>query len=453
MLGVPKFSTPAYMLWQGDWVQKTYNGGMTVRDGDWTMVALTQTNDRAGPQAIGLEGYPYQGTMTPDANSAKHILYGQRYYNADSAIFVNGYKIDVIQDNHYEVYVVTGIETGIPVVTKINDFVASATEELKFSINQRAFRTGQVVDFIAKLDEPDPIPTQWNGDWNYTTPNNTGTPAIGDISQSNSNPESFRIHSIDDTPTNRYDELVLLTAGDKITIGSFVWTISNIVDNTTWFDFTVLPSQQTAPDGVTTVTFDTTTPSDITIGRDVDYWVSDTNIKGLFSIDGGYDDLVPDDNAYGILDILLQDSSVSDDWAVVSEGSSGANANAQLNSQEVDWVRASAKLLNVHVAQTVDNVWTEIDRIALPVDKAYKSESVIDAKRTDGMGFHAFEYSLVAWHDSGVQISGGIDMSRGSTAALSVQAVADNNDVVLQVRGQTTEHWDWTSLTFRREIG
>jgi hypothetical protein len=101
----------------------------------------------------------------------------------------------------------------------------------------------------------------------------------------------------------------------------------------------------------------------------------------------------------------------------------------------------------------VDNLWTEIDRITLPAGISYKMEAVIDAKRMDSMGFHAFEYSAVAWHDSGVQVIGSIDMNLGSTAALSVQAVADNNDVVFQVRGQTTETWDWKSLAFRREIG
>ena len=452
MLGVPKFTTPAYMLWQGAWEQKTYNGGMTVRDGDWTMVALTQTTDRAGPVAIGQERYPYTGTMTPFQNSAKSILYGQRYFNSGSAAFVNGYKIDVILDNHYEVYTVTDIDTA-PVFDKINDIVASATEQRQFSIPQRAIRQGTVFDLLVQVNEPDPTPTQWTGDWNYDTPNNTAVPALGVVSQSNSNPESLRINAIDNVSGNRYAELDALTAGDKITLGTFVWTISNIVDNTTWFDFTVVPSQQTTPDGVATFTFDTVTATPITIGRDVDYWIANPNVAGLLAIDGGYSDLVPDDNAYGIIDVLVQDASVSDDWDVVAPGSGGAGTTqVQLSATETRWVQSTSTPLFKNTQMTTDNNWAEVVRYTIPDGTGIKILTSSGGKRVDDVGYFSSELSGLAYRNVTSNVIYTEDFKHSTTPNTDTRLIIDGADVVFEVRGASNEDWNWTTVVYAKEI-
>jgi len=452
MLGVPKFSTPAYMLWEGTWEQKTYNGGMTVRDGGWTMVALTQTTDRAGPVAIGQAGYPYTGTMTPFQNSAKSILYGQRYYNADSAVFVNGYKIDTIADNHYEIYLITDLDTT-PVVSKMNDFVASSTGELQFTTNQRAIREGELFDLLVQVNEPDPTPTQWTGDWNYVTPNLTRVPNASEVIQSNNNPESLRISSIADGPTNRYAELAALTVGDKITVGTFIWTISNIVDNTTWFDFTVLPSQQTSPDGLATFTFDTVTATPITIGRDVDYWLANPNVAGLLAIDGGYNDIVPDDNAYGIVDVLLQDASVSDDWDVVTPGTGGAGTQqVQLSATETRWVQSTSSPLFRNTQMTTDNNWAEVVRYTIPDGTGIKILTSSSGKRVDDVGYFSSELSGLAYRNVTSNVIFTEDFKHSTTLNTDTRLVIDGFDLVFEVRGASNEDWNWTTVVYAGEI-
>ena len=57
----------------------------------------------------------------------------------------------------------------------------------------------------------------------------------------------------------------------------------------------------------------------ITYGIDTNYWQSNVGGQGLRIIDGAYEDIVPDDNAYGT-DIEVQYMSISPDWDIAQAG-------------------------------------------------------------------------------------------------------------------------------------
>ena len=72
---------PSYrMEWKGNWSAGTYKVSQVVVDGAWTMIANTETTDRAGPQTVGDPAYtlPDVPTWTEDTATANAIM-GGRY--------------------------------------------------------------------------------------------------------------------------------------------------------------------------------------------------------------------------------------------------------------------------------------------------------------------------------------------------------------------------------------
>ena len=453
MLNVPKLMMPAFMDWQGRYVAKTYKSGMVVADGPWTMVANKETNDSAGPYPIGDESYLAAGaTYAPLADTVKNVVFGTRIKQVQSPVFIRGYKIDVIDTFSYRVFFVQD-PLNSPIVVELDSFTATATETLEVNLGRLPVGAGDSFDIVAVINEPDPTPTEWTGDWDYDTPPVAVIPPAGVILQANDNPASLRVSILDNTATDRSAELSPLSNGDTISDGASVWTITNSVDNGTWFDFTVSPNQQSPTDGLRTFTFGTTTPTAITIGSDADYWVGNANIRGIHTVDGGYSDIVEDDNAYSI-DLQVQDAYVSPDWEVVSYSSElGAQPEAvpvsELTKEENDWVRASAYLFDEGATQTTDNSWTEVDR--REVTEASKGKISLDAKRIDQTEYHNSEWAFIAYND-GTQLVSYLQKDIELGADLSLRLVEDGNDLVIEVRGKAGQTWQWSATAFYRGI-
>ena len=453
MLGVPKVAFVNYMHWQGRYVAKTYKSGMVVSDGPWTMVANKETNDSAGPYPIGDESYLAAGaTYAPLADTVKNVVFGTRIKQVQSPVFIRGYKIDVIDTFSYRVFFVQD-PLNSPIVVELDSFTATATETLEVNLGRLPVGAGDSFDIVAVINEPDPTPTEWTGDWDYDTPPVAVIPPAGVILQANDNPASLRVSILDNTATDRSAELSPLSNGDTISDGASVWTITNSVDNGTWFDFTVSPNQQSPTDGLRTFTFGTTTPTAITIGSDADYWVGNANIRGIHTVDGGYSDIVEDDNAYSI-DLQVQDAYVSPDWEVVSYSSElGAQPEAvpvsELTKEENDWVRASAYLFDEGATQTTDNSWTEVDR--REVTEASKGKISLDAKRIDQTEYHNSEWAFIAYND-GTQLVSYLQKDIELGADLSLRLVEDGNDLVIEVRGKAGQTWQWSATAFYRGI-
>ena len=451
MIGVPKTAFVPYMHWQGQWISKTYSPGMVVKDRGWTMVAKVTTNDVAAPYGVGAEKYLAAGaTYAPLADTVKNVVYGTRVLNTVEPKFILGYKIDVIDTFSYRIFSVSNPLSATPTFNELTSFTATATETRTAYIPRTPLNSGGSFDIVADIKEPDPTPTVWTGDWVYDTPPANGIPLNGNVVQANVNQASLRISVIDNAAADRTAELAALSAGDTIGDGSSLWTITQSVDNTTWFDFTVSPNQQSPTDGLRTFTFSTTTPTAITIGRDLDFFVGDANVRGLLVTDGGWEDLVEDANAYSI-DILYQDAYVSPDWEVVAfSGSNGEpTPTPVLTAQDVSWVHENSTPLETGSVVTSGAAWTEIAR--LTVDNAIKATIGIDAKRTDGVGYHVSEWVMLVWNDAGT-LTTSLQKDNELGIDLSVTVEDDGQDAVVKVKGKPGQDWDWRITAFYREL-
>jgi hypothetical protein len=452
MLKVAKpASVPDYMLWRGDWFQKEYSSGHVVRDGDWTMVANKRTNDTAAPYPIGGTKTTFAGTMTPYSNLAKTIVYGQRFTNSSGAKILNGFKLDTISGYHYRLFTVLNPEQQ-QIINEQVEFVSNVTGISEFAITSTLLAINQVLDVVVQVDQPDPTPTQWTGNWNYTTPQNNAIPVAGQIVQSNALVTSFRINVVDSDAINRSIDLSTLDVGDRISDGAFQWTIDSIVNNGTWYDLNVSPGLQSSPDGVREFIFNSIAPSNIDIGIDTDYWLSNPNTQGLFIADGEYEDVIPNNNAYGIVDVIYQDAYISADWDVVSSGAVVAAAGAaSLNEQDIVWVQQQSTAIELFTVTTNTNNWTEVGRHYLANGSGWDIDIKVISRRTDSFGFGSSRYSTLAFRNGGVTADS-TALVEHYPIGLSFRVKEYADYIAYEVRGHASQNWNWNVLALPRPI-
>lgn len=296
--------------WLGEWVAGDYSKSDQVIDQGWLMVANKPTSERPAPQPIGTPAYIYTGTSPTDTITAKQLAAGMRYLVGQNG-YITGYRIYQVQDYEYSVYVVRDPD-GTNELTEILSFVGTATGWREFTLAPIIALSGEVFELWVGTTEPDATPTTITGDWNYQTPNNQGTPGIGNALHSNKTLGVIRFNNIDDNGGDRSAELLALTPGDIIEVNGQRWSIqADPIDGGTYVEFGIAPAVQATPDGVATFTFETVTATPITTVVDLGYWNGNTNVAGYYIIDGGVP--VVSDDQYGV-DVMIQNASISEDW-------------------------------------------------------------------------------------------------------------------------------------------
>lgn len=312
--------------WAGAWAPGDYAENDMTRDGAWTTVANQDTNERPAPQPYGDPFHVYTGILSPENMSAKAAVFGNRYSFSEGG-YLLGYRVETVAGNHYTVYAVLD-PLGTPIFNQVADFTATDTGWFELNTLPSIIFAGTVLDLVALVSEPDPTPTVFSGNWNYTKPNNNGAPASGQILHSNRELALFNVHKTDNDAGDRSAELGALTVGDIIDGAAQRWSIQSITDNGAYFTFGVAPAAQGSPTGVQNFDFETVTATPITYGRDEDYWLGNADVDGLFIADGDYADIVPNDDAYGT-DLLIQGATVSEHWDLVAlSGASGVGGGA-----------------------------------------------------------------------------------------------------------------------------
>ncbi|RLA64284.1 MAG: hypothetical protein DRQ78_06160, partial [Epsilonproteobacteria bacterium] len=318
------------MVWKNVWIDGTYEANDVVRDGSWTMVANTQTTDKPAPTDVGIPRYRYEGTNgIQNTSTAKQIIYGNRY-TSDGLYELRGWRIFTEAGRTYDVYVVKD-PLGTKIVNMVGSFVAPSGGWSEANITPMFIGAGTVFDITVVERESEPVAYSWTGDWNYDTPNNTGTPNNGEIIHANRDDNFLRINKIDNNAGDRSAELLALGIGDSIDSGSIKWTIQSLSDEGTYVSFEISPITQSS-NGISTFTFNTVVAIPLEYVSEDDYWLTEPNASGLFIADGKYDDIVPDNNAYGI-DVLFQEMNMSEDWDILSVfgGSAGSGGEADLS--------------------------------------------------------------------------------------------------------------------------
>ena len=323
-------------FWQGEWIQQQYYTFDQVLDNAWLMIANKDTTDRAAPQAVGDPYYVYTGTSPTAPATAKQITFGNRYtFNVNG--YVRGYRINVVTGNVYSVYSIDD-PLGAAIVNQIIGFTADVTGWAEFTISSAIVLAGETVDLMCIVQEPDPTPTTWTGDWVYSKPQNDTIPLAGQITQSTKTLGILNINKTDDNGGDRAAELLALTQGDVIQIATGTrWSIQTFADLGTYVAYSVAPAIQDVLTGLETFTFETVTATPITRMEDVDWWTNNPlpngTVQGLYGQDIPYESIVPNGSAYGT-DLLVQQLSLSDDWDIQAKSdfssSSGATANYSL---------------------------------------------------------------------------------------------------------------------------
>ena len=299
------------MYWSGPWAAGDYEANEVVTDSGWTMIANKLTSERPAPQPIGDPVFGYSGTDPTSQQTASQVIFGSRY-TAQQNVFLNAYRVYTIAGNAYRVFSVFG-----GVISEIASFTAAQTGWISQPWNRTIVPMGSQFDLLATVSEPDPTPTVWNANYDYDTPNNPGTPASGVIEQANTQQAFLRVHKTDNDGGDRSAQLLALTVGDIIQGPNIRWSIQSVSDSGTYVTFGVSPATQDSPDGVFNFGFETVTATPITYLRDVNYYIANPAVQGLEGIDVPYDQITPDDNAYGI-DLETQAASISGDWEIVA---------------------------------------------------------------------------------------------------------------------------------------
>lgn len=319
------------LRWVGNYQDGTFLKNDVTLDDGYLMVANKATTDRPAPQWLGVDAYVYDGASPTDSVSAKQIIQGIRYLTPYD-IFVTGYRVYTIAGNAYRTFLI-GTSGQIEELTA---FEASTTGWTEFDSVDKLVLEGTSFDLLVVTSEPDATPTTWVGNWVYQTPQNAAIPAVGNIIHATKLLDSFRINKTDDDAGDRGTELEALTVGDIIDGAGIRWAIQGIVDNVTWMDFTVSPAQQGAT-GTHEFSFETVTATPITYLEDVDYWLGNANVRGLFGADIAYDDIVPDDNQYGI-DMKIVQTDMSPDWDLMAHTDSIAAPDSSVEAYGINLV-------------------------------------------------------------------------------------------------------------------
>jgi len=452
MLGVPKFSTPAYMLWRGEWEQKTYQGGDVVREAGWTMVALTKTTDYPAPQSIGQTFNLYNGASPTSIQSANQILFGTRYDPTGTPFQLSAYRVYAVLDQTYNVYIIVDPQ-GAGQLTPLASFTAVSTGWVEFDVEPFIVSGDYTFEIISSVAAPDPAPTPIDATYDYLTPQNVATPTAGEIQHARGQPDIMRISYTDDIGGDREALITSLAIGDTISTGGVVWTVQANSDQSTFADITVTPAIVAAA-GVQTVRFTTNVPQDITFLDDTDYWLTSPfagNVNGIIAVDLPYPLGSYNDTAYGI-DVTIQEVVLSGDWDVVTPADAASSASARMTEQESTWIRASATPLFRDSQMTTDNTWSEVVRYTIPNGEGIKILTAVDGRRTDGQGYFSSELSGIAFNNGVTDVIYTVDFKHSTEPSVDTRLVIDGMDVVFEIRGATNEDWNWNSTIYAKGI-
>ena len=122
-----------------------------------------------------------------------------------------------------------------------------------------------------------------------------------------------------------------------------------------------------------------------------------------------------------------------------------------MTTRETEWVAASTTQLEFGVATTTAAGWGEVNRFTVPENAGYRTEIIIEGKRTDAFGFAAGKYGSLIVRDGAVSFYV-TPMYEYMPGGIGFRAVAGADYIAFEVEGVMAETWDWTLSGFSREI-
>jgi len=308
------------------------------------------------------------------------VVVGTQYHWGTTPGRINSYRVELVAGNHYTTYFTSNYDTD-PVTTQLDDFDATVDGWTTKNINPVFVNENLKFRIFMLIREPADSPATWYGDWNYTVPNNQGTPGNGVVIHSNAEKDLLYINYIgnEGTPVDHTIDLQALAIGDIIDTGTNRYGIqSKDTTNPGYIIFAITPTTQGTA-GQTTFKFETTVATNITYAVDTAYWPTipayAASVSGLYKQDEQA--LAIDTNAYGV-DINVQELSISESWDFLAgeqntSGDSAATATwglvqgdiKQQDDAQAEWVNktVSTREKMIGELQLPDAILAEMDEI------------------------------------------------------------------------------------------
>lgn len=306
--------------WFYPWIPGTYPIFTMTRNNGWTMMANKTTSDQPDPQPSGDPYFVYDDAGAGSASqTVKELMIGSRYtYPVGESLYVTGYRVYTIAGNFYRIFTVKE-PNGVGEIEELLSFTANSEGWQAFAIMPILLAAPFEFDIRVIIQEPDPSPVIWSGNWNYTKPANEAAPGNGVIVHATKSTDSLLINHIDDAAVNRQAELEALTVGDLIDSSGVSWSIQAIELFSAYIKFTVAPSTLLNDSGILPFDFQTITATPITYLNEVDGYIAYASVQGLIG-----NPLQITQDAYGV-DLKIQEANVSDDWDLVAVSDAAAS--------------------------------------------------------------------------------------------------------------------------------
>lgn len=317
--------------WLNVWTGGTYQKNDMVRDGDWTMIANKETTDIPSPQPVGEAVSEFNNDddapfITQSEVSVQQIIVGQRYTTSDD---IKGWLREVrfyspVADDNvtYDIFAISNPTGSTPNTSNLGQFTFNRKGWFTIAAGDSLISPNNEFDIVAIIrNRGGQGSTIFNSIWQYKKSN--GNPSDGEIFHQNNNRE-MRISYLDKDDNDFTTQLQTLEAGDEIAAGNIIWTITEIISQAGRLVVDVTPRSRINENDYN-VTFTKYTPATIPYPEIEDQYSGGT-VNGFLIINEAYpDDVVLDDNSYGI-DVLFQPAEVSPDWDFVSSFGDGSSS-------------------------------------------------------------------------------------------------------------------------------
>ena len=122
----------------------------------------------------------------------------------------------------------------------------------------------------------------------------------------------------------------------------------------------------------------------------------------------------------------------------------------------IQWLRELQVPVAIGNVSTTNNSNVVIMTLSVPLDVGYACKVLVEAKRTDAVGYFLGEYALLAWNDAGVgNDNGGLSLIKKveSSPSLNASSTPNGGNVDILVSGDPGEDWDWKVAVYYNEIG
>ena len=308
------------LLYRGEFnSSQTYRKNSLVTHNGYIGIANVETTDDLQVGRIGAEYDVYPVETPPTTQSiAKQVVFGTSYQSGDG-YWLEGYRVNVIAGNHYEVLFVCDPD-GENEVSFLNSFLATTTGWRDFGLLPRLIKPNKKYEILVILQEPDVAPADTIYNFNYRKQNNTTVVDSGEMLHSSNDSSILHTSKFDSDAVDRTAFLQGLIVGDLITSNNRTWSIQSVVEDVDRFRIEIAPAQRASgSSGIRPITFTTVSNSTLTYVKDTDYWLSNFvgEVHGLLGVDVSYNDVVETNDAMGV-DIVIQEADISPDWDIIS---------------------------------------------------------------------------------------------------------------------------------------